>query len=218
MPLAELIPWWGWMRALLPVATTLAAIRLLPSLPPPPPPSADPSQPPSSCPFAPPPAAAGFQIEASHVLYPLLIPYGAQVIVHMPTLLLASRSRVAHIKQALATVVAVGAGLAAAVWVFRGEGASNPALAYALSLYWSLFLLSQPPHPSLVIGPSAHRAVSTAGVLLLAGGAWQLGPPLPVMAIPGFPSEGGSQAHLLCLLGTDLLGPVILRALTQILD
>jgi hypothetical protein len=202
------------MRALLPLATTLAAIRILPTLPPPATSAGN-----DTCPPSPPETVPSMMIGSTHILCPLLIPYAAQIVIHMPTLLLASRSRVAHIKQALATIVAIGAGVSVAAGALsrRGEPA-NPALAYALSLYWSLFLLSQPPHPSLVIGPAAHRAISTAGVLALAGGAWQLGPPLPVIHVPGFPTGPGAQAHLLCLLGTDLLGPVVLRVLTRILD
>ncbi len=193
------------MRVLLPIATTLAAVRVSPTLLPPPP------SPSESCAAAPPPT-----ITDMHIIYPLLIPYATQVVIHMPTLLLASQSRVAHIKQALVSIVAVGMGVALNTWILSGN--RNPPVAYALSLHWALFLLAQPPHPTLAIGAWAHRAICTLGVATLAAAAWQLGPPLPVIDVAGLPGCHGATAHLICILATDLLGPVFILILTRILD
>ena len=204
----EHVLWWRWMRVLLPIATTLAAVRVSPTLLPPPPPPSE------SCaaPAFPPPT-----ITDMHIIYPLLIPYAAQAIIHMPTLLLASQSRVAHIKQALVSIVTVGMGVALNTWILRG-GSQDPPVAYALSLHWALFLLAQPPHPTLAIGAWAHRAICTLGVAILAAAAWQLGPPLPVIDVAGLPGCQGATAHLICMLATDLLGPVFILILTRILD
>jgi hypothetical protein len=150
------------------------------------------------------------------VIYPLLVPYAVQAILHMPTLLLASRARVSHIKHALASIVAVAVGVAVVMWALHGQ--RNPPAAYTLSLHWALFLLAQPPHPSLVIGAWAHAAANAAGALVLAAGAWQLGPPLPVVNTPGFRGDEGARAHLACLLVTDLLAPPLMAALTRILE
>ena len=187
-------PWYPWARALVPVATTLAAVRLLPAS--------------DACPGP---------IQSFHVLAPLALNYAALVVVHMPTLLLASRSRVSVIKQALASVAATALGFEAAAWVFRGGDRRRP-WAYALSLHWSLFLLSQPPHPSLVIGPHAHAAVHAAAVIALLAGASQLGPPMPAMDLPAFPTPAGAEAHLVCLLGVELLGPLLLHCLTRVFN
>jgi hypothetical protein len=150
------------MRVLLPIATTLAAVRVSPTLLPPPPPPSE------SCaaPVFPPPT-----ITDMHIIYPLLIPYAAQAIIHMPTLLLAAQSRVTHIKQALVSVVTVALGVALNTWILSGN--NNPPVAYALSLHWALFLLAQPPHPTLAIGAWAHHAVCTLGVAILTAAAWQ---------------------------------------------
>jgi hypothetical protein len=194
------------MRVLLPIATTLAAVRVSPTLLPPPPPPSE------SCaaPVFPPPT-----ITDMHIIYPLLIPYAAQAIIHMPTLLLAAQSRVTHIKQALASVATVGMWIALAAWA--PAEAWNPPIAYAMSLHWALFLLAQPPHPTLAIGAWAHHAVCTLGVAILAAGAWHLGPPLPVVEVAGLPGCDGATAHLLCLLFTDLLGPALMHVLNRVL-
>jgi len=197
--------WWRWMRVLLPIATTLAAVRVSPTLPPPPPAES------CAAPIFPPPT-----ITDIHIIYPLLIPYAAQAIIHMPTLLLSAQSRVTHIKQALVSVVTVAMGVALNTWILSGN--RNPPVAYALSLHWALFLLAQPPHPTLAIGAWAHHAVCTLGVAILAAAAWQLGPPLPVIDVAGLPGCHGATAHLVCILATDLLGPVVILILTRILD
>jgi hypothetical protein len=202
--------WWKWMRALLPIATTLAAVRVAPALPPPAPAPPGPESCPNPVGAVPLPSIPDAQIVA-----PLLVPYAALAIIHMPTILLASQSRVTHIKQALASVATVGMWIALAAWA--PAEAWNPPIAYAMSLHWALFLLAQPPHPTLAIGPWAHQAVCTLGVAILAAGAWHLGPPLPVVEVAGLPGYNGATAHLLCLLFTDLLGPALMHVLNRVL-
>jgi hypothetical protein len=185
--------WWSWARALLPVATTLAANPALPA---------------EAC-------SSNTTVQPTHVIAPFALPYAAHIVVHMPTLLLSSRSRVSTIRQALADFAAIFLGFQAAGWAFRS---GDHALAYALSLHWSLFLLSQPPHPGLIIGSHVHTAVHAAALAALVWGAWQLGPPLPIIELPGFPALPGASSHLMCLVGTELLGPLILHALTRVAD
>ena len=189
-------PWYPWARALVPVATTLAAVRL----------AATHVEMCSQTPIAP-----------NHLLAPFALPYAAHVVAHMPTVLLSSRSRVSTIKQALAGFAAVFLGFEAVGWAFR-SGEPNHPLAYALSLHWALVLLSQPAPPALVIGPHAHAAVHAAAAVALLVGAWQLGPPLPVVDLPGFPAGRGPGAHLVCLLGVELLGPLLLHCLTRVFN
>ena len=137
-----------------------------------------------------------------HVLAPFALPWGVLLVVHAPTVLLASRERTRHLCAATARVLVVWAAGAAVAWAYT----RSPPIAYALALHSAARLLRTPSEHCVVVGRSADLALRWACLGCLAAGAWQLGPPLPVadLSHPGQP-----LAHLVGLLAPELLlGPV----------
>jgi hypothetical protein len=135
------------------------------------------------------------KIRPEHVLAPFALPWGVLLVVHMPTVLLASRERGRRLCAATARVLVVWAAGAGVAWAYT----RSPPIAYALALHSAAHLLLA--GPELRHAPAA-RAVRWACLACLATGAWQLGPPLPIvdLAHPGHP-----LAHLVGLLAPELL-------------
>ena len=143
-----------------------------------------------------------------HVILPLLLPCAALLFTHMPTLLLASRARVRDLKGATAQAVLTWLSVCSVAWAYAS---GRRAFAYAASLHTSVYLLSKPASPTVVVGPIADlfaRETCITAILLC---AWQLGPPLPVADAPGHPAASaccGLASHLAGFMIPDLVGPL----------
>lgn len=184
----------SWARLLLAAATTLA--------------SADPRARPradqdaclswASC------GALAERVSPRHVVLPLCLPAALALFAHAPTLLLPSRHRVRRLWAAAAQLAVLWAGLLAVAAVYLRV---SPSHAYALSLHLASLLAAEcpPPHAALLSRP-AHAAAKYAALAALVGGAWQLGPPLPVVDTPGFHGLCGASAHLLAWASAETLG------------
>ena len=143
-----------------------------------------------------------------HIILPLLLPCAALLFTHMPTLLLASRARVRDLKGATVQALLTWLGVCAAAWAYS---TGRRAFAYAASLHASVYLLSRPASPTVVVGPIADlfaRETCVTAILLC---AWHLGPPLPVADAPGHPPGSaccGIGSHVVVFMLPDLIGPL----------
>jgi hypothetical protein len=157
-------------------------------------------------------ACAGILPE--HVLAPFALPWAALLVTHTPTVLLASLERTRHLCTATAHVLVMWACGCAVAWV---HGRSPP-VAYALALHSAALLLWHPSDPGVVVGHKVDAGIRWVGLCLLALGAWQLGPALPVVDTPTV-AHGPSAAALAHLIGA--LAPALVippaRALVELL-
>ena len=145
-------------------------------------------------------------IAPQHVIAPLMLPCAALLFTHMPTLLLASKARVRDLKEATAQVAVAWLSVCSVAWLYTRY---SPAVAYALSLHSSLYLLSQPSSPTLVVGRLTDLFVRETCVTTILLCAWYGGPPLPVVDVPGVAGSCcGAASHLAGFILPDLAGPV----------
>ena len=149
-----------------------------------------------------------------HVLAPLALPWAALLVTHTPTVLLASLERTRHLCAATAHALVVWAAGCAVAWA-HGR---SPSVAYALALHSAAHLLGCPSQTGVVVGRRVEAGVRWAGLGLLAVGAWQLGPALPVVETPAA-AHGPSAAALAHLVG--VLAPALIippaRVLVELL-
>jgi hypothetical protein len=138
-------------------------------------------------------------VRPEHVLFPLLLPCCVVLVVNVPTLVLASRFRTRQLRVATAHVAAAWAAIAACAYAYL----SHPALAYALALHSTVFLLTLQPDPGVLLGRRAEHTVRRACTAALLLGAWLAGPPLPLVDVPGLSRCCGSVSHLAGLLLPD---------------
>jgi hypothetical protein len=144
-----------------------------------------------------------------HALAPLALPWGVLVVAHVPTVLLASRERTRHLCAATARVLVVWLAGAACAWAYT----RSPSVGYALALHSAALLLGGPSDPGIVVGARADAGLRWACIGVLLTGAWQLGPPLHLVAHP----EGAAAlAHLVGVLAPRLGLPPA-RALAELL-
>jgi hypothetical protein len=206
----------SFVRSLLLVATTLAASRHPPDLTPK-------IENASSCPAS----HQNLTIEnvcarvdplvlPEHVIAPLAIPCIALLFTHMPTLLLASRARVRDLKAATTHAAVTWGAICAAAVIYT----NSPTQAYAFSLHLSVYLLSQPSSPTVVVGRMADLFVRELGITVILLCAWYLGPPLPVLDVPGFPGASccGVTAHLTALFTPDIAAPLVMGVIARLVD
>jgi hypothetical protein len=143
-----------------------------------------------------------------HAILPLLLPCAALLFTHMPTLLLASRARVRDLKGATAQAVLTWLSVCSVAWAYAS---GRRAFAYAASLHTSVYLLSKPSSPTVVVGPIADLFARETCITVILLCAWQLGPPLPVADAPGHPAASaccGLASHLAGFMIPDLVGPI----------
>jgi hypothetical protein len=209
----------AFVRSLLFVVTTLAASRH-----PPPTPEIYPKN--SSCP------AAGSHnnqtlewacskidpfVRPDHVLVPLVLPGVSLLFTHMPTLLLVSRARVRDLKAAATRAAVLWLAICAAALIYTRH---SRALAYAFSLHASVYLLSHASSPTIVMGRMADLFVREVCVTVIMLCAWYMGPPLPVIDVPGFPGASccGVTSHLAGYFLPDIAGPLAMGIVGRLMD
>lgn len=140
-----------------------------------------------------------------HVVAPLMLPCAALLFTHMPTLLLASKARVRDLKEATAQVAVSWLSVCAVAWLYTSY---SPSVAYALALHASVYLLSQHSSPTIVVGRLADAFVRETCVAVIFLCAWYMGPPLPVIDVPGIAGSCcGVASHLAGFVLPDLVGP-----------
>jgi hypothetical protein len=130
-----------------------------------------------------------------HALFPFALPWGALLVTHTPTVLLASRERTRHLCAATARVLLIWATGVATAWAYT----RSPQIAYATALHSTALLLGIPSGLGVMIGANGDRCLRWACTGLLLTGAWQLGPSLPIVDT--------ALAHLVGRLAPELLLP-----------
>lgn len=138
-------------------------------------------------------------VSPEHVFLPLLLPCVLALVVNIPTLLLPSRHRARQLRVATAHVSGAWGAVAMCAYAYL----AHPAIAYGLALHSAAFLLSLPPDPGVLLGPGPEQAARFACTAVLLLGAQYLGPPLPILDVPGLSRCCGSAAHLAGLLLPD---------------
>ena len=156
---------------------------------------------------------ADTRVRPEHVLFPLLLPCGVALVVNVPTLLLPSRFRAHQLRVATAHITAAWAAVVLCAYAYR----SHPALAYALALHSSAFLLALPPDPGVLLGRGPERAARWSCTAALLLGAWYLGPPLPLLDVPGLSRCCGSAVHLAALLLPDAAMALAIELVQRVL-
>ena len=152
-------------------------------------------------------------VRPEHALAPLALPWGALLITHVPTVVLASRERTRHLCAATARVLVVWAVGLGVVWVYS----RSPTVAYALALHSAVLLIGSPSDPGVVVGRAVDFGLRWACMGVLVMGAWQLGPPLLIVDLyPKTHQESAAFAHLVGLIVPELLLPPA-RVLAELL-
>lgn len=153
---------------------------------------------------------ACLRVLPEHILVPLALPWGVVLITHTPTVLLASRDRTRQLCAATAQVLVVWTAGVGAAWVYN----RSPPMGYAVSLHSAARILLVSSDPGVVVGHRVDTWLRWGGACILCAWAWQMGPPLPAIDLPGFPLGPGALSHLMAMLASDLLIPP-LRALAE---
>lgn len=186
----------AWVRAALVAGTTLAASRL------PVDPKQSPGCGPSIC------ARTDELVGPHHVVLPMVSALCLVLFANVPTLLLASQTRVRDLAGATAQLTLLQLALLAVSYAYT----LCKSHAYALSCHLALLFLSRPLPPTLLVSRQVFALVRLAAVCVLLAWAWQSGPPLPILDAPALSGCCGSRAHLLAWLLSETLGRVVVLA------
>jgi hypothetical protein len=187
----------AWLRAVLILATTLAASRVatIPKK------GLD-----GAC------ASTGFaascthvnnMVRPDHVVHPLVGTAVVLLFTHAPTLFLSSRSRLKELWGGVWHIHCIAAALLVVSWLFLYN---SRALSYALSLHFAALYLSLVRPPTRLLSSFTYRAVQTTAWVALLAYAWFVGPPLSVWDAPGIPSCCGAVAHVAAWIAAESLG------------
>ena len=133
-------------------------------------------------------------------LAPLALYFCAFVVLYTPSLLLASRTRLAQLQEAT-FLVACLAPILVLIWQLQ---ATRPTLTYAISVHWVIGLFSCTPLVTPVAGIRFHTVLAWAAGLTVLVYAWGFGPPLPVVDSPVVSQCCGAVTHLTALAVTDV--------------
>lgn len=194
----------AWTRAVLAVATTLAAADTQPR----------PHE--GSCHFQQDGlremcARQDYNVYPKHVLAPLAVPCLVQVFASMPTLLLASTRRSRRLCAAAAGMAALWLAVMVCAAVYAWL---SPSLAYALSLHVSVLFLLRLKAGFNLMGSLTVEAAKISGLSVLTWGSLYAGPPLPVLGAPGLSGCCGAVAHLAGWTAAETVGALLLSAVS----
>lgn len=172
-----------WMRIALIAATTLAASELPPILG---------SKEYRTC--GPNPCSRSDPLVLpQHILFPLGAAGCVVLFAKVPTLLLASQTRIRDLAASTVQVVFLTAvmGCTAALYLVC------PSWAYALSCHVAALIITRPPPPTLLMHRHVYASAQSVAIVVVVVWAAQLGPALPVIDSPGMSGCCGAMSHLL---------------------
>ncbi len=150
-----------------------------------------------------------------HVILPIAVCNVVTLITHVPSLLLHSRVRAAHMQACCSRVCLL---LLQIVVTYIAFSRVSHMLSYALSLHFALFFLSLVhTQRAPLIGDEAARVLRCLSVLGLLLACWRFGPALPVVDVLGLPGGCGAQAHLLGFFYAGALCPIVLSGAERLL-
>lgn len=186
-----------WMRLALIAATTLAASKLPPILGP-----KDKEY--GTC--GPNPCSRSDPlVRPEHILFPLGAAGCIVLFANVPTLLLASQTRIRDLTVSTMQVVfltAVMGGTAALYLVC-------PSWAYALSCHVAALIITRPAPPTLLMHRQVYSSAQSVAIAVVVVWAAQLGPALPVLDSPGMSGCCGARSHLLAWAVTQTVGEAL---------
>lgn len=142
-----------------------------------------------------------------HAVAPTPIAAVAWFVASLPTLLLRSRWKAFGIRACLWQLLLLWLHLIVSYSLFTRQRVWG----YVWALHAAVHTLTAwaPPRRVLVMHAS-HRALVALGVIALCVFAWQAGPPVGLITWRGgWTSQCGLSAHLLAVLGVDLVGWVL---------
>ena len=153
---------------------------------------------PSSC------AALESSVLLWHTVAPTPIAACAWLIASLPTLLMRSRQRTLGVRTCLWQLVLLWLSVMIAYALFTRQRV----LGYVWAIHAAVHTLSAwAPPRHVVVMPTSHRVITFIGVLAVCGFAWQVGPPVGIIAWQGgWTSQCGLSAQFMAVLGVDFVG------------
>jgi hypothetical protein len=142
-----------------------------------------------------------------HVVTPTLIAACVWLVASLPTVLLKSRRRALGVRACLWQLLLLWLNLTLAYALFFRQRVWG----YVWAAHSTVHTLTAwVPSRRVLLVPWMHRWLMAFGVAVVCVFAWQVGPPVGLIAWRGgWQSQCGLSAHLMAVLGVDLLGWVL---------
>lgn len=142
-----------------------------------------------------------------HALAPTPIAASAWLVASLPTLLLRSRRRALGVRACLWQLMLLWLNLVVAYSLFTRQRVWG----YVWAMHAAAHTLTAwAPQRRVLVMQTSHSALMVLGVMAVCLFAWQVGPPVGLIAWRGgWTSQCGLSAHLLAVLGVDLAGWVL---------
>lgn len=153
---------------------------------------------PSSC------GAINSSVALWHAVGPVAIAVSVWLVASLPTMLMRSRRRAQGVRACLWQLLLFWLNLVLAYVLF----ARQRVWGYVWSIHAATHTLTAwAPSRRVLLLPLSHRWLMVFGVAAVCAFAWQVGPPVGLVAWRGgWQSQCGLSAHLLAVLGVDALG------------
>jgi hypothetical protein len=151
--------------------------------------------------------ALDLSVSLTHAVAPTPIAATAWLLAALPTLLMRSRRRTMGVRACLWQLLMLWLNLVIAYSLFTRQRVWG----YVWALHATVHTLTAwAPHRRVLVLHGSHRVMTLAGVAAVCCFAWRMGPPVGLIAWRGgWPSQCGLTAHLLAVLGVDLIGWVL---------
>ncbi len=166
-----------------------------------PPPAVDDNVCPSSC------RAVEQRISVLHAVAPTPIAAVVWLVASLPTFVVRSRRKTLGIRACLWQLLALWLNLVIAHLLFSRQRVWG----YAWAIHSAVHTLTAwAPSRRVLVTHSCHRVLTVFGILAVCIYAWQVGPQVGIISWRGgWVSQCGLSAHLLAVLGVDLVGWVL---------
>ena len=142
-----------------------------------------------------------------HVVMPTLISAAVWSIASLPTLFMQSRWKSLAVRACLWQLLLLWLNLVIAYALFSRQRVYG----YVWAIHASVHTLTAwAPQRRVLVMFYSHRLLMLGGIAALCVFAWQMGPPIGLIAWRGgWPSQCGLSSHLMAILGVDFLGWVL---------
>ena len=142
-----------------------------------------------------------------HVVIPTLISAAVWSVASLPTLFMQSRWKTLAVRACLWQLLLLWLNLMIAYALFVRQRVYG----YVWAIHASVHTLTAwAPSRRVLMMFYSHRLLMMGGVAALCVFAWQMGPPIGLIAWRGgWPSQCGLSAHLMAILGVDFVGWVL---------
>jgi hypothetical protein len=146
-------------------------------------------------------------VRLPHVVIPILISAAVWFLASLPVLFMQSRWKTLAVRACLWQLMLLWLNLVIAYVLFTHQRVYG----YIWAIYASVHTLTAwAPHRRVLVMVFSHRLLMLCGVAALCAFAWQMGPPIGLIAWrSGWPSQCGLSAHLMAILGVDFVGWVL---------